>query len=83
MEEECLSDNFYAKTPEIIAPERDFFTILAEYVSTLLWHFCMFIFPLLLFLCVFSWHLNGQLIKSLFNDCSQVHEAASHDALEC
>lgn len=74
---------FYAKTPEIIAPERDFFTILAEYVSALLWHFSMFNFSLLLVLCVLSWHLNGQLIKSLLNDCSQVHEAASYDALEC
>lgn len=70
------------KTPEIRAAERDFFTILAEHVSTLLWLFYMFIFPLLLVLCVLSWHLNGQLIKSFFKDCSQVHEAAVHDALE-
>lgn len=71
------------KSPEIIAAERDFFTILAEHVSTLLWLFCMFIFPLLLVLCALSWHLNGQLIESFFKVCSQVQEAAAHDALEC
>lgn len=45
MEEVCFSDIFYAKTPEIKATERDFFNILAEYVSTLLRHFCILIFP--------------------------------------
>lgn len=71
------------KSPEIIAAERDFFTILAEQVSTLPCLFCMFIFPLLLVLCVLSWCLHGQLIESFFKVCSQVHDAAAHDALEC
>lgn len=70
------------KPPEIRAAERGFFTVLAEHVSTLLWLFYMFFFPVPLVLCVLPWHLNGQLMKSFFKDCSQVHEAAAHDALE-
>lgn len=49
------------KPSEIVAAERDFFTVLAEHVSTLLWLFCIYIFPLLLVLFLLSWHLNGQL----------------------